>query len=135
MMGRVACLQCSSGASGDMIVGALLDLGADPSVLEEGLRKLPLPGFHLQVEEVLRRGLRARKFTPRFTSEGKGLRTLGQVKEALRRSGLEGSLVRVVIDELDVRVAEPALQPSPYAASRSQDNPVRRAIVGLCGHV
>jgi uncharacterized protein (TIGR00299 family) protein len=77
-----------------MIVGALIDLGADRSALEAGLRKLPLPDFRFEVEEVLRRGLRARKFTPRFTGEGKSLRTLGQVKEALRQSRLEASLVR-----------------------------------------
>ena len=93
-MGRVACLQCSSGASGDMLLGALIDLGADPSLLEAGLRKLPLADFRLEIGETLRRGLRARKFNPRFTGKGKDLRTLGQVKEALRKSGLEGSLVR-----------------------------------------
>ena len=46
-MEKVLYLECSSGISGDMTVGALLDLGADPSNLREQLRKLPVEGYTL----------------------------------------------------------------------------------------
>lgn len=38
-------LECYSGISGDMTVGALLDLGADKNVLEDALKSLPIGGF------------------------------------------------------------------------------------------
>ena len=36
-MGKILYLECNSGISGDMTVGALLDLGADRQVLELSL--------------------------------------------------------------------------------------------------
>ena len=46
-MGKTLYLECYSGISGDMTVGALLDLGADPEILKEQLRSLPVEGFVL----------------------------------------------------------------------------------------
>lgn len=56
-------LDCFSGVAGDMLVGALLDLGADFSVLEDGLGSLDLDGYRLQRERVMRGSLAATKFT------------------------------------------------------------------------
>ena len=39
-MGKILYLECNSGISGDMTVGALLDLGADRHVLEHALKSL-----------------------------------------------------------------------------------------------
>lgn len=46
-MGKVLYLECNSGISGDMTVGALLDLGADRKVLEHALASLGVDGYHL----------------------------------------------------------------------------------------
>ncbi len=93
-MSRIAVLQCSSGISGDMLLGALVDLGADPVTLEKDLRRLPLPGLSLRVEEVTRGGLRGLKVSPRLSGSGTGFRTLGKIKEALRGGALEPALTR-----------------------------------------
>ena len=50
-------LECCSGISGDMFVAALLDLGADESVLSEALESLPLSGFQIEVKRVRKAGL------------------------------------------------------------------------------
>src|SRR5690242_216168 len=42
-------LDLFSGISGDMFLGALIDLGADAHKLEQELRKLGLDGWHLRV--------------------------------------------------------------------------------------
>ncbi len=46
-MGKILYLECNSGISGDMTVGALLDLGADRHVLEHALKSLGVGGYHL----------------------------------------------------------------------------------------
>lgn len=46
-MKRILYLECNSGISGDMTVGALLDLGADRRVLEQALESLGMDGYHL----------------------------------------------------------------------------------------
>jgi len=50
-------LECQNGISGDMVVAALLDLGADQKVLEQALESLPVGGFEIVVSRVKRAGL------------------------------------------------------------------------------
>lgn len=61
-MGKTLYLECYSGISGDMTVGALLDLGADPEILKEQLRSLPVEGFDVQISRVKKSGLDACDF-------------------------------------------------------------------------
>jgi uncharacterized protein (DUF111 family) len=49
-----------SGIAGDMLVGALLDLGASPDVLRKALEAVGAPPF--EVHEVSRGALRAKHF-------------------------------------------------------------------------
>lgn len=55
-------LDCSSGISGDMMVAALLDLGADHSVLQTALTSLPLEGYRIEVTDVIKSGLKSKDF-------------------------------------------------------------------------
>ena len=50
-------LECYAGISGDMMVAALLDLGADTSVLENTLNSLHLDGYSVTVSRVKKSGL------------------------------------------------------------------------------
>ncbi len=93
-MTRTACVNAFSGASGDMFLGAIVDLGIDPADLEAILNRLPLPGLRLDVREVSRQGLRAHKVSVGFAGKEPTFRTLGQVKEALRGSNLDPALLR-----------------------------------------
>ena len=56
----IAYLDCFSGASGDMILGALIDAGADLTAIEGQLSRLGIP-FELTISDVLRCGIRACK--------------------------------------------------------------------------
>jgi uncharacterized protein (TIGR00299 family) protein len=53
---------CFSGISGDMTIGALLDLGLGFDYLKTELRKLPVEGYELQMSRVTRSNLSAIKF-------------------------------------------------------------------------
>lgn len=48
-MGRILQLQCDSGISGDMVVGALLDAGANEQGLRTALESLGLDGFRIAI--------------------------------------------------------------------------------------
>lgn len=58
---RVAYFDCPSGASGDMILGALVDAGVSLDSLRAELRKLPLAGWELSAREVRKGAFRAIK--------------------------------------------------------------------------
>jgi uncharacterized protein (TIGR00299 family) protein len=60
--GRVLFIEPFSGISGDMFLGALLDLGIDLSRLEQKLRLLPLTGYRLAASSCSRAGIQAVKF-------------------------------------------------------------------------
>ena len=54
-----AYFDCFSGISGDMSLGALIDLGAPVDWLQSELSQLPLDGFQLTITPVMRNGIRA----------------------------------------------------------------------------
>ena len=50
-------LECRSGISGDMTVAALLDLGATEENLRRTLAKLPVGGYEIKVQRLIKNGL------------------------------------------------------------------------------
>jgi uncharacterized protein (TIGR00299 family) protein len=100
---RIAYLDCASGASGDMFLGALVDLGLPLSQLQAELRKVPLQGYSLASSRVLRGGLTATKVDVVVEgddhSHGHGHghghhphRGLREIEDLLGRSGLEARI-------------------------------------------
>lgn len=60
-MSRLVYFDCASGASGDMLLAALVDLGLPLDALRAELAKLPLGGYRLEARKVTRSGLVATK--------------------------------------------------------------------------
>ena len=58
---RILYYDCFAGISGDMNLGAMIDLGVDAAYLEKELQKLNIQGFHLNVTKDLRRGISGTK--------------------------------------------------------------------------
>jgi uncharacterized protein (DUF111 family) len=59
---KVLFLDCFSGISGDMTVGALVDLGVKPSTLEWELSKLDIGDFHMHFDRQKRQNIEGLKF-------------------------------------------------------------------------
>lgn len=55
-------LDIFSGISGDMFIGALLDLGVDARLLEAELRRLPVDGYHLHIARKQKSNIEGVKF-------------------------------------------------------------------------
>ncbi|PTN08463.1 nickel pincer cofactor biosynthesis protein LarC [Mangrovibacterium marinum] len=58
---KILYYDCFAGISGDMNLGALIDLGVDAEYLKEELSKLNIEGFHLEVKQDQRRGITGTK--------------------------------------------------------------------------
>ena len=86
---KVAYFDCFSGASGDMILGALIDAGLSPRLLREELKKLRLPSVHLKATRVLKGGLSATQVVVEGKGEKKSHRTLKEMLRIIDRSALE----------------------------------------------
>ena len=64
----IAYFECFSGASGDMILGALVDAGWPIDALRGALQAIPLDGWELQVTPTKKGALRATQVTIRVTT-------------------------------------------------------------------
>ncbi|MBW2171155.1 MAG: nickel pincer cofactor biosynthesis protein LarC [Deltaproteobacteria bacterium] len=54
---NIAYFDCFAGISGNMILGALIDLGVPADFLEENIRNLPLDAFHIEISTAGRMGI------------------------------------------------------------------------------
>ncbi|WP_168565864.1 nickel pincer cofactor biosynthesis protein LarC [Crateriforma spongiae] len=58
-MARVLYFDCLSGISGDMTLGALIDLGVDVNEIQDAVRSMGLPDISITADEVKKKGFRA----------------------------------------------------------------------------
>ena len=68
----IAYFDCFSGISGDMVLGALVDAGADLRAIEAELRKLNLPGWTISAQKVQRRAIFATHVNVEVEGEEQG---------------------------------------------------------------
>ena len=54
---KVLHFDCFAGISGDMVIGAFLDLGVEIEYLDRELAKLKVPGFRIEAEKTNRHGI------------------------------------------------------------------------------
>ncbi|WP_283249056.1 LarC family nickel insertion protein [Peribacillus frigoritolerans] len=67
---RTLYFDCFSGISGDMVIGALIDAGADPIKMEEELKKLNMDEeYNLSWGKVVKNGITSTKFDVILTSK------------------------------------------------------------------
>ncbi len=91
-MSRLIYFDCASGAAGDMLLGAALDLGLPLEGLRDELARLPVSGYRLEAERVSRSGLAATKLHVRLEGEDKKHRHLRHVLEIIDGSTLDPAI-------------------------------------------
>lgn len=84
---KAAYLDCFSGISGDMCLGAFVDAGVPARRLRRELGRLPVRGWKLSTRKVTRAGLRATKVDV-SEAGGRRLRRLSEVEAAIGKSSL-----------------------------------------------
>lgn len=104
-MARIAYFDAAAGASGDMILGALLDLGLPLEALRAELGRLGLTGFRLEAGQVLRSGVRATKAEVVVETREHSHRGLREILGLLEQSALDAQ-VKQKAAALFTRLAE-----------------------------
>jgi len=86
---KILYYDCFAGISGDMNLGAMIDLGVDPDYLTAELQKLNIEGFHLEIQKDMRRGISGTKATVVVENpENEKHRHLRHVEELVNQSTL-----------------------------------------------
>ncbi len=86
---RIAYFDCFSGASGDMILGSLIDAGLSARILREELKKLRISTIHLKVKKVLKAGLSGTQVIVEGRKEKRSHRNSKEILKIIDRSSVE----------------------------------------------
>lgn len=87
-MARVGYLDCFSGLSGDMLLGAIVDAGVAVEALEAELQSIPADGWSLRAERTTRGGHAATLVRVELAEQPHPHRRLAQVLEIVQDSAL-----------------------------------------------
>ncbi len=88
-MKKILYYDCFAGISGDMNLGALVDLGVPVEHLEKELSKLNIEGFRLEVKADMRKGISGTKVTVVIENpENEKHRHLRHIEELINNSAL-----------------------------------------------
>ncbi len=83
----IAYFDCFSGISGDMTLGALLDLGVPVKWMKDRLTEIPLAGFKLSVQTVYRSGIKAKRVEVHIENNLKS-RNYADIRRLIQKSPL-----------------------------------------------
>jgi uncharacterized protein (TIGR00299 family) protein len=105
---KILYYDCFAGISGDMNLGAMIDLGVDPDYLIAELQKLNIEGFHLEIQKDIRRGISGTKATVVIENpENEKHRHLRHVEELVNQSTLSPEVKSLSLKIFDlIAVAE-----------------------------
>jgi len=101
---RIAYFDCFSGASGDMILGALIDAGLNPRRLRKELKKLHITNIHLKTKKVLKTGVSGTQVVVEGRNEKRSHRNLKQIRRIIEGSGVDAE-VKEKSNEIFNRIA------------------------------
>ena len=90
---KSAYFQCIGGASGDMILGAVVDSGVSLDDLNEALSKLSVNGFSLSLQRAQRGGLNGSQITVSLDKDGKRTRRWQDFVDIVEGSDLPATVV------------------------------------------
>ena len=97
-------LDCFSGISGDMFLGALVDLGVEPAYLRAQLKKLRVSGYTLSVSRVDRSGLSGTKVDVALAAARQPERRLKDIARIVQGSRLSPEVRRRAMDAFETLV-------------------------------
>lgn len=104
-MEKILYLECNSGISGDMMLGMLLDLGADRKVLEHVIESMGLTGYRLCFGRTKKCGIDAFDFNVQLIDKQKEHRNIKDVYDIIDRADT-GDKVKILAKKIFRIIAE-----------------------------
>ena len=111
---KTAYFDAFSGLSGDMIVGAILDCGADFGEFERAIKSMPLTGYRLSTRRKVLSGISALKFDVAVT-EPQPERHFGEIRALIDGSPLAATVKHRAISIFEVLAQAGAAPPGRHA--------------------
>lgn len=102
---KILYYECFSGISGDMNLGAMIDLGVDADYLRNELEKLGLDGWRLDIDKDQRHGITGTKATVVMTREEHVHRHLSDIENIISKSTLDPAVKETALN-IFIKVAE-----------------------------
>ncbi len=97
MTKKIAYLDCHSGISGDMFLGALLDAGLSLDVLKEMLLCLPIDGYQLILEPFSDKGIHGSRFDVILSEQEQPTRHLSDIAAIFHASTLPSRICETAL--------------------------------------
>ncbi|MCK4555722.1 MAG: DUF111 family protein, partial [Candidatus Aenigmarchaeota archaeon] len=88
---KIAYFDCFSGISGDMVLGALVDIGLDTEYLKKELDKLKISGYKIHVKKVGKNSISGTKVDI-IATEKQAHRCLNDINEIIDKSALDSDI-------------------------------------------
>lgn len=138
---NVLLLHCHSGASGDMLLGALVAAGMDFDALQKGLQALPLRNYTITRREVLRGGIAALKIDvtidvdEEMENESSPARRFSDIEALLRDATGLSQYVRTHATQVFRRLfeAEAKVHGTPFEQTHLHELSATDAVVDIVG--
>jgi len=95
-MKKILYIDCFSGISGDMVVGALIDLGLELNYLKSELEKMDLDEYSISCEDVKINSISAKKFKVKITKPP-AYRDYKDIKRIISSSSLQSDVKKTTL--------------------------------------
>lgn len=130
---KIAYLDCFSGISGNMMLGALVDAGVDVAQLEAELARLALTGYTISARQVQRHGLQG-TYVEVETAKTQNARHLQDIQTLIQKSDLPQTVKRQSIAIFErMAAAEARVHGIPVEAVHFHEVGAVDAIVDVVG--
>ena len=134
---KVAFADCFSGISGDMFLGALVDAGLSMDELSATLADLPVSGYQITAEKVVRGGISGTSVRVRLSDPAnEPHRHLGEIETIIQKGKLSGAVQAKAIEVFRALAeAEASIHGVPIEAVHFHEVGAVDAIVDVVGTV
>ena len=95
---RIAYFDCFSGICGNMILGAMVDLGYPKEALLETINLLDLKGFSIKINQVIKKGIRATHLHVDIDYKNKKSRNYKDIRELIEKTNLNDRVKTISLE-------------------------------------
>ncbi|MDL1964241.1 MAG: nickel pincer cofactor biosynthesis protein LarC [Deltaproteobacteria bacterium] len=129
----LAYFDCFCGISGDMTLGAFIDIGVPLSWLKDSLEKLPLKDFDISVESIFRNGIKAQSVNV-LTKDNLKSRHYSEIKDLVQNSPLSQKVKQKSLEIFErLATAESEIHGQPKEKVHFHETGGIDAIVDIAG--